>query len=253
MRLNDEGENIKALQQFLNIKSDGIFGKITEEAVKKWQQAKGLLVDGIIGPKTLDAMKKAGLKITVSATKTSAQNIPFPTKPAFPSLTSKAERDKLFGKIEYVQNPSLENPEGIRITNGYETNNIVRVDLPQLSKATNGVYKSMRFHKDCAYQLREFFQELEEKGLLDRILSYGGAYNARFIRGSKSVLSNHAYGTAFDINMVWNPLGKQPSKFGEKGCVYEIVPVAQKWGFYWGGHFTRLDGMHFEIAKIIHP
>jgi hypothetical protein len=51
--------------------------------------------------------------------------------------------------------------------------------------------------------------------------------------------------------MVWNPLGKQPSKFDEKGCVYEIVPVAHKWGFYWGGHFTRLDGMHFEIAKII--
>jgi hypothetical protein len=251
MRLNDEGENIKALQQFLNIKSDGIFGKITEEAVKKWQQEKGLLVDGIIGPKTLDAMKKAGLKITDSATTTPTQNVPFPSKPSFPPLTSKAERDKLFGKIEYVQNPSLENPEGIRITNGFETNNIVRVDLPQLAKATNGKYTAMRFHKDCAYQLRGFFQELEEKGLLDRILSYGGAYNARFIRGSKSVLSNHAYGTAFDINMVWNPLGKQPSKFDEKGCVYEIVPVAHKWGFYWGGHFTRLDGMHFEIAKII--
>jgi hypothetical protein len=29
------------------------------------------------------------------------------------------------------------------------------------------------------------------------------------------------------------------------------VPVAHKFGFYWGGHFSRRDGMHFEIAKVM--
>jgi hypothetical protein len=47
---------------------------------------------------------------------------------------------------------------------------------------------------------------------------------------------------------------------GEKGCVRELVPIANEHGFYWGGHFGsvvngkmigRMDGMHFEIAKII--
>jgi len=38
---------------------------------------------------------------------------------------------------------------------------------------------------------------------------------------------------------------------GQKGCVRELVPIAHENGFYWGGHFSRLDGMHFEIAKIL--
>jgi hypothetical protein len=30
-----------------------------------------------------------------------------------------------------------------------------------------------------------------------------------------------------------------------------LVGIANDNGFYWGGHFTRLDGMHFEIAKLL--
>jgi len=29
----------------------------------------------------------------------------------------------------------------------------------------------------------------------------------------------------------------------------KLVPIANELGFYWGGHFTRRDGMHFELAK----
>jgi hypothetical protein len=76
---------------------------------------------------------------------------------------------------------------------------------------------------------------------------------ARFIRCSNSSLSNHAFGTAFDINADENQLGSQPALPSEPGCVFELVPIAHKFGFYWGGHFTppRRDGMHFEIAKIL--
>jgi hypothetical protein len=73
----------------------------------------------------------------------------------------------------------------------------------------------------------------------------------RFIRGSRSVLSNHAYGSAFDINAAWNPLGATPADVDEKGSVIELVPLAHEFGFYWGGHFnSRPDGMHFEAAEI---
>jgi hypothetical protein len=30
-----------------------------------------------------------------------------------------------------------------------------------------------------------------------------------------------------------------------------LVPVANLWGFWWGGHYDgRKDGMHFEVAFI---
>jgi hypothetical protein len=46
-------------------------------------------------------------------------------------------------------------------------------------------------------------------------------------------------------------LGVPPAKQGELGSVRELVPIANKWGFYWGGHFKeRKDGMHFELANI---
>ena len=39
----------------------------------------------------------------------------------------------------------------------------------------------------------------------------------------------------------------------ETGCVFELVSIAHDHGFFWGGHFNapRVDGMHFEVAKIV--
>lgn len=50
------GADVKVLQSALNCIPDGIFGPITEEAVKAFKQASGLVVDGIAGPKTLAAL-----------------------------------------------------------------------------------------------------------------------------------------------------------------------------------------------------
>jgi hypothetical protein len=65
------------------------------------------------------------------------------------------------------------------------------------------------------------------------------------------VLSNHAFGSAFDINAALNPLGAEPALPGTPGCVYDMVRIAHDHGFYWGGHFSkRRDGMHFEVAEV---
>lgn len=49
----DKGEIVKQIQRALHLLPDGIFGKITEEAVRAFQSDNGLKVDGIVGPATL--------------------------------------------------------------------------------------------------------------------------------------------------------------------------------------------------------
>ena len=43
---------MKTLQTVLHLYPDGIFGKLTEEAVKEFQRSHGLVADGIVGEKT---------------------------------------------------------------------------------------------------------------------------------------------------------------------------------------------------------
>jgi len=56
LKIGSRGKEVKELQEFLDIQADGIFGKGTETAVKKWQSDNGLVADGIVGPATWDCM-----------------------------------------------------------------------------------------------------------------------------------------------------------------------------------------------------
>ena len=46
------GDDVKMLQCALHLYQDGIFGQLTEEAVKEFQKVNGLAQDGIVGEKT---------------------------------------------------------------------------------------------------------------------------------------------------------------------------------------------------------
>lgn len=56
LKLGSRGQEVRELQDFLEITVDGDFGPGTEAAVKSWQSKNGLVADGIVGPKTWDAM-----------------------------------------------------------------------------------------------------------------------------------------------------------------------------------------------------
>lgn len=56
LKLGSRSNEVKALQEKLNLKADGIFGTITEEAVKDFQRSNGLEVDGIVGANTLSKL-----------------------------------------------------------------------------------------------------------------------------------------------------------------------------------------------------
>lgn len=49
LRYGSRGTEVVALQKFLEIKADGIFGTQTDKAVKEFQKANGLKADGIVG------------------------------------------------------------------------------------------------------------------------------------------------------------------------------------------------------------
>lgn len=52
LKKGSRGQNVLKLQEALSLHTDGIFGPLTEEAVKEFQQEHGLVVDGIVGDKT---------------------------------------------------------------------------------------------------------------------------------------------------------------------------------------------------------
>lgn len=91
----------------------------------------------------------------------------------------------------------------------------------------------------------EFNQEVEklESKTLD---DWGYAYRA--IRGQEDAgnLSNHASGTAVDLNATKHPLGKRNTFTDEQEI--KIRALAAKYGLRWGGDYkNRADEMHFEI------
>lgn len=65
LKLGSRGNEVKVLQEKLNLKADGIFGPLTEEAVKDFQRSNGLEVDGIAGANTLSKLNLSVNKRTI--------------------------------------------------------------------------------------------------------------------------------------------------------------------------------------------
>lgn len=63
LKIGSRGAEVKMLQRKLNLIDDGIFGKITDEAVRDFQKKHGLTVDGIVGPKTWAQMGAAATRV----------------------------------------------------------------------------------------------------------------------------------------------------------------------------------------------
>lgn len=241
LRKGTQSADVAKWQKFLGLTADGIFGNDTEKATISWKIANGLNQTGIVDDAT---WTKAGLAtVTTASVDVSSY---FPPKPNF-SSPSKDTRAKLFGTFAWQK----VNASDIRITDGWATKNIIKVHIPQLIGVAGFPKDGMvQFHKAGAKQLQGFFAEVERQGLLHLVISWAGSFYPRFIRGSKTALSNHSWGTAFDINAPENWLNSKPAPIGRKGSLLKLVPIANSFGFYWGGHFSRQDGMHFELAVL---
>jgi Putative peptidoglycan binding domain len=54
--VKSRGSDVRQLQRVLGVGADGVFGPVTERALKRWQRSHGLVADGIAGPNTRSAM-----------------------------------------------------------------------------------------------------------------------------------------------------------------------------------------------------
>lgn len=185
--------------------------------------------------------------------------VPVPP-PEHPRPLTYQERVHLFGRFTFTHDPMPGNPEHVEIEHAWRRDNIVPVVVPQLDG------RRVPVNRHVAAQFLRLWAAWEAAGLRDRVLTFDGAFVSRFKRfrgtlherlqksrlaGGES-LSNHCYGTAFDINWRWNKLGDEPAALGEHGCVRELIPLAEAHGFAWGGYFkSRPDGMHFEAYRVL--
>ena len=227
---------------------DGKFGNKTVAATKAFQRKVGLDADGVVGNATFGKAMVLGFGI-VSDADAGEFGDAWPPRPDFEPLKGNAGRVEVFGRFRFEHTPTARNPEAIRILGNWTRENIKRVHVPQL--ASSGVRPSgrVRVHRFIADQFLQLWQAWDDAGLLDRVVSWHGSFVPRLIRGG-TTLSNHSFGSAFDINLTANRLGHVPALKGQPGSVRELVPIAHEHGFYWGGHFKRRDGMHFEVAEV---
>lgn len=257
LRRGNEGDEVRRWQNFLigqgllQAIANGVFGPRTEAATKAFQKRKGLEVDGTVGPNTYGAALSAGFDPMFIDPQGGTSGLDWPPQPIFPPLNSNEARAAIFGAFRYER--IAEGQDDIRILGNWESVNIVSLVIPRL-RGVKGARADgkIRVHKLVAEQFKALFAAWEAEAMMPLVLTWEGSFVPRYQRGSATKLSNHAWGTALDINYEWNKLGVVPALRGRKGSVRELVPVANQFGFYWGGHFqSRPDGMHFEVARVL--
>jgi hypothetical protein len=118
-----------------------------------------------------------------------------------------------------------------------------------LQTARMPIIGTVRCHKLMIPQLEAALKDLQAQGLAHLLIpsQAGRCYQPRFVARDpvNHALSKHAWGLAIDLNVYDNPEGSKP-KMDPR-----VVAIFEKWGFRWGGRWTKPDGMHFELAAVL--
>lgn len=239
------GEDIKAWEYFLRgrgyywLEVDGKFDSESVSATKHFQSENKLVDDGVVGKLTYSAAMKLGFD-PLEDDHDGKDGPNWPPRPDFKPLAGNDARAAVFGQFKFRPAGIEGNPEAVQVLDDWYSKNIVTVEVPQLRgvKGT-GNLKKFAFHRLAAPQIVAFFQAVEDAGLAHLVLTWGGSYSARFIRGSRSVLSNHCLPAQ---ETVWTPEGPVP--IGDMGGY-----SGQVWTYEHGRAVTRPVREFFKNGK----
>ncbi len=142
----------------------------------------------------------------------------------------------------------------IRFTSGFAKSMIKPLFIPQIvgiPRSSDGAVNTgnIQFHADAHAQLLTAFKQIEQQGLLSKMVSFGGArFQPRLSKpvdsAGKKLLSrrpsNHSFGSAFDVNA-------RDGKYGATARSFAAIFEAN--GFEWGEAFN--DPMHFQVKNFL--
>lgn len=268
LRLGMQGADVALWRSFLrahghvlpDLPAD-LFDEACVEATRAFQTAHGIDIDGKVGDETWRTARKLDASLKPPKPVADAELPVQENPPRAPLLTEKRRVLLYTAPADWEVIAGARDPDQVRFTDGWEDANIVRVVIPELAGVPGARNDgAVRFHRMGTARVQALFAAWKAAGLMDRVLTFDGAFNARMIRGTPKpghdprhpkALSNHAFGLAFDINAAMNGINQPPARRDERGCVYDLLPLAWDHGFYWGGNFrSPLDGMHFEVADV---
>lgn len=159
--------------------------------------------------------------------------VPDPIQPGAPEVVGESSGG-LIGTLRF----EVLDDGFIRPDPAWVAANITQADLPIIGSVT--------CHRLLVPQLHAALNEIEQAGLAAEIYEYNGCYVPRFIdRDPDNPLSMHAFGLAVDLNTPTNQLGTA----GDMDP--RVVEIFERWGFVWGGRWSRPDPMHFELGRVI--
>ncbi len=254
---------------------DGSFRDQTVTATTLFQRQHGITPTGKLDQLTLEAARAVGYVVVADDFYADKTAETYPARPTDLSSPSNEWRNKTFGCFKFIQREIQfrDRPEAIVIQGScddqladWEASNVVRTVVPQLAGIPGARPDgTIRCHRLAAGKIQELFRKWDAHNLMHLVISFAGIYAARYKKGKSpgdgpqpaqksdavSDLSNHSFGTAFDINADSNPFGARPALEPNRGALRELVADANALGFFWGGHFNQSkDGMHFELARL---
>jgi hypothetical protein len=247
MKKGDKGPQVKRVQNLLNrvlflidknmfLPIDGIFGPVTEQAVKVMQSETGLKPDGIAGRNTLRELKKRGYIGPYGYKEFINYYIDgkLPTKSNIAKYIKICDLSEFRDELSHVLYPSQ----------------IRTIKFFELIEKSSGTY-GFRCHEKCTAIFYNLFKLWQESNLLQYIKTFNGSWVFRRKKNKAGTLSTHSFGCAFDINAQWNRFGMKypPGDNSFETEMIELGRVAESIGICWGGYYRPTDAMHYQIGS----